>query len=217
MSPDAIRARFVAFLVVVSVSFAVVAFLLVRKLLLKRRAAALAKAARALSLEDLEALERTFGRAGAAELVAAADSPTEFDRVFAALLRDAATRSSIALPDARRMHRIRLALGHGREPTFREIETTRDLDPQRLVLLRARPALLAEVRENGFLVIELGRHRHAIERGRQFRLVVEATEPGDVESHFAEVSIIDAAADVALVAHARLSPDSRSGRPGALV
>lgn len=215
-SPDAIRTRFAAFVCVVAVSVAAALFLLVRKFLLRRHAATLAEGARRLPLESLEALFRAFGREGARRLFEAADSPSEFDRAFAALLRDAAARGSFPLADAEKMHGIRIALGHGHEPTFREIESTRDLDPQRMVFLRSRPAIVADVRENGFLVIELGRRRHAIERGRRYRLLVMARNSILHEPHHAEVDILDAATGVALVSHAPLSPESPRTAPGAL-
>lgn len=215
-TPDAIRARFAAFVAVVAISIAATAFLLVRKVLLRRQAATLAEAARRLPLESLEALMRVGGRDGTRRLFEALESPTEFDRAFAAILRDGAARGALSLVDAERMHGVRIALGHGREPTFRNIESTRDLDPQRVVLLRSRPAIVAEMRENGFLVIELGRRRHPIERGHRFRLLVMPRNSVLHEPHHAEVTILDAATGVALVAHESLLPDTPRTAPGAL-
>jgi len=218
LGPDELRLRLAAFVALVAVSLGGAAFLLARKYALRRRAAGLGDAARKLPLDDVERLIRLFGRDGAAALLAAVDSPTAFDREFATILRDAAARRGLPLADAERLHGVRLALGHGRAPGYRALESTRDLDPQRMVLLRSRPAIVAEVRENGILLLELGRRRHPIERGHRFRLVVEPPGGGGAPLH-AEVSILDAAANVALVAHAPLAePDDPPSveLPGAL-
>jgi len=216
LTPDAIRIRFALYLVIVVGSLFAVAVLAIRKLRLRRRAGTLPAAVRRLSLEDLGLLEKLAGFSGVRALLKTLDSPTAFDRAYAALVRDGASRAALSFPEAERLHRIRVSLGHGRMPEHRTAITTRDLDPEVAVRVDGRTGIVLEVRENGLLVLDLARSERDLEKGH---VAVVAFRDETRAVFRAALPVLDAAGPLLLLEHGGIVPLVRGrgtaeGTPG---